>query len=84
MHPITTVRAPSRLDSWASRIVSTDSRLASSMNAQVLTMTTSAEPGSAARTYPASASMTSTFSESTWFLAQPSVVSQTVGADIGR
>ncbi len=81
MQPMTTERAPGRLRSSNSRMASTDSARASSMKAQVLTMTTSAASGVSARVYPASKSMAVTFSESTWFLAQPSVVSQTVGAE---
>ena len=45
MQPITTSRASSALASSRSRMVSTDSALAASMKAQVLTITTSASSG---------------------------------------
>jgi hypothetical protein len=64
-------------------MVSTDSRLAASMKAQVFTITTSADAGESAVVYPAPESMPRIFSESTSFLAQPRVVSQTVGASVG-
>ena len=50
------------------------------MNAHVFTMTTSASSTEAARSYPAAANCAVSLSESTSFLAQPSVVSHTVGA----
>ncbi len=53
------------------------------MNAQVLVITTSAASGDFAHEYPAADSISLTFSESTWFLAHPRVVSQTDGAVIG-
>ena len=84
MHPSTTRPASGRLACSSSRIVSTDSSRAASMKAQVLTITTSARAGSTAAVYPASVSMADSLSESTWFLAQPRVVNQTVGEDIGR
>src|SRR5439155_1040544 len=61
-----------RLDS--SRIVFTDSSRARSMKAHVLTMRHSASSGSVVRGNPASVSMPSISSESTWFLGQPRVV----------
>jgi hypothetical protein len=50
MHPMTTSLASGFLASASSRIVSTDSRLASSMNPQVFTITTSAASGDEAST----------------------------------
>ena len=58
-------------------IVSTDSSRAASMKAHVLTMTTSASSIEAAAVYPESSRTAESLSESTWFLAQPRVVSHT-------
>src|SRR5438093_9828953 len=58
----------------SSRIVSIDSSRARSMNAQVLTMRHSASSGRSASGNPASVSMPSISSESTWFFGQPRVV----------
>src|SRR5947208_14199414 len=58
----------------SSRIVFTDSSRARSMKAHVLTMRHSASSGSVVRGKPASVSMPSISSESTWFLGQPRVV----------
>ena len=54
----------------SSRLVSMDS-FTGEMNPQVLTMRTSASPGSAARRQPAPTSAAIIRSESTWFFAQP-------------
>src|SRR5215510_9612790 len=58
----------------SSRIVLIDSSRARSMKAHVLTMTHSASSGAGASGNPASVSMPSMSSESTWFFGQPSVV----------
>src|SRR5215471_7918894 len=58
----------------SSRIVLIDSSRARSMKAHVLTMTHSASSGAVASGNPASVSMPSMSSESTWFFGQPSVV----------
>src|SRR5437588_4720621 len=61
--------------SWASsRIVFTDSSRARSMKAHVLTMRHSASSARSARENPASVSIPSISSESTWFFGQPRVV----------
>src|SRR3989441_9439673 len=65
---------PVSLSLASSRIVFTDSSRARSMKAQVLTMRHSAFSGSVVRGKPASVSMPSISSESTWFLGQPRVV----------
>src|SRR5512145_642143 len=57
-----------------SRIVSIDSSRARSMKAHVLTMMHSASSGCDASGNPASVSMPSISSESTWFFGQPRVV----------
>src|SRR6267142_814691 len=67
-------QAPRSLSLASSRIVSTDSSRARSMNAQVLTMRHSASSARATSGNPASVSMPSISSESTWFFGQPSVV----------
>src|SRR5882724_10105644 len=67
-------QAPRSLSLASSRIVSTDSSRARSMNAQVLTMRHSASSARATSGNPASVSMPSINSESTWFFGQPSVV----------
>ena len=54
-----------------SRMVSMDSCLARSMNAQVFTMTTSAPSASVVISWPACSAMPSMTSESTRFLGQP-------------
>src|ERR1700690_4369198 len=56
---------------FSSRLVSMDSFFAGEMNPHVLTMRTSASPGSAARRQPAPTSAAIIRSESTWFFAQP-------------
>src|SRR5262245_31547497 len=58
----------------SSRIVLIDSSRARSMKAHVLTMTHSASSGAGASRNPASVSIPSMSSESTWFFGQPSVV----------
>src|SRR6267378_896504 len=58
----------------SSRIVSIDSSRARSMKAQVLTTRHSASSGRSASGNPASVSMPSISSESTWFFGQPRVV----------
>ena len=73
MQPVTTsrddrLRLPSRCS-----MVSMLSRRASSMNAHVLTTTTSARDGSSVGSRPWAASVPAIFSESTWFLGQPRV-----------
>src|SRR3989442_10258542 len=65
---------PVSLSLASSRIVFTDSSRARSMKAHVLTMRHSASSGSVVRGKPASVSMPSISSESTWFLGQPRVV----------
>src|SRR2546422_1570486 len=65
---------PVALSLASSRIVFTDSSRARSMKAHVLTMRHSASSGSVVRGNPASVSMPSISSESTWFLGQPRVV----------
>src|SRR5207244_5133952 len=65
---------PVALSLASSRIVFTDSSRARSMKAYVLTMRHSACSGSVVRGKPASVSMPSISSESTWFLGQPRVV----------
>src|SRR5438445_3027421 len=65
---------PVALSLASSRIVFTDSSRARSMKAHVLTMRHSASSGSVVRGNPASGSMPSISSESTWFLGQPRVV----------
>src|SRR5205809_4029905 len=65
---------PVSLSLASSRIVFTDSSRARSMKAHVLTMRHSASSGSVVRGNPASVSMPSISSESTWFLGQPRVV----------
>lgn len=59
--------------------MSIDSRLASSMKPQVLTMATLASPASATRRYPARTREASMISLSTAFLAQPSETRAAVG-----
>src|SRR4030095_2570442 len=66
-----------------SRIVLIDSSRARSMKAHVLTMTHSASSGAVASGNPASVSMPSMSSESTWFFGQPSVVRWTFMAGSG-
>src|SRR2546425_6366642 len=58
----------------SSRIVSTDSSRARSMEAHVLTMRHSASSARSASLNPASVSIPSINSESTWFFGQPRVV----------
>src|SRR5882762_8720945 len=58
----------------SSRIVSIDSSRARSMKAQVLTRRPSASSARSTSGNPASVSMPSISSESTWFFGQPSVV----------
>src|SRR3989442_6643570 len=65
---------PVSLSLASSRIVFTDSSRARSMKAHVLTMRHSASWGWVVRGKPASLSMPSISSESTWFLGQPRVV----------
>src|SRR5689334_19018734 len=74
MHPVTISRrhAPVFLCSAISRIVSIDSCLALSMNAQVLTTSTSASAASRVRRWPFFWASPSITSESTRFLGQPS------------
>src|SRR5206468_6474633 len=71
--PVTISRrhVPSFLCCAISRIASTDSRLAESMNAQVLTTMTSAADGSGVSPWPASRARPRITSESTRFLGQP-------------
>src|SRR2546422_6285416 len=69
---------PVSLSLASSRIVFTDSSRARSMKAHVLTMRHSASSGSVVRGKPASVSMPSISSESTWFLGQPRVVRWTL------
>ena len=72
-HPVTTSRrGPVFLCSASSRIVSTLSSRAASMNAQVLTTMTSARSGSSTSSPPAAVTWPSISSVSTWFLGQPS------------
>src|SRR5438132_1322105 len=65
---------PRAFNRAASRMVATDSSRARSMNAHVLTMRHSASSGRSTSGKPASVSMPSISSESTWFLGHPSVV----------
>src|SRR2546429_3691837 len=65
---------PVALSLASSRIVFTDSSRARSMKAHVLTMRHSASSGSVVGGKPASVSMPSISSESSWFLGQPRVV----------
>src|SRR5262245_42453157 len=65
----------------SSRIVLIDSSRARSMKAHVFTMTHSASSGAGASGNPASVSMPSMSSESTWFFGQPSVVRWTFMAE---
>src|SRR5213078_5019045 len=65
---------PRAFNRAASRMVATDSSRARSMNAHVLTMRHSASSGRSTSGKPASVSMPSINSESTWFLGHPSVV----------
>jgi len=58
----------------SSRMVSIDSSRARSMKAHVLTMRHSASSGCSTSGNPASVSMPSISSESTWFFGQPRVV----------
>ena len=71
--PVTMSRlhAPSFLCPAISRIVSIDSCLAESMNAQVFTTSTSAAAASCVSSWPASRASPSITSESTRFLGQP-------------
>src|SRR5205809_4042388 len=65
---------PRAVNRASSRIVATHSSRARSMKAHVLTTRHSASSGRSASGNPASVSMPSMSSESTWFLGQPSVV----------
>src|SRR5690242_19719881 len=73
MQPVTINRrqAPAFLSSAISRIASTDSCLAESMNAHVLTTRTSASEASAVSSCPARSASPSITSESTRFFGQP-------------
>src|SRR5262249_24218370 len=73
MQPVTTSRrhCPSVLSRAISRMVSMDSCLAESMNAQVLTTRTSADSASRVSSCPASWARPSMTFESTRFLGQP-------------
>ncbi len=73
MHPVTTMRAPSLRCSVSARIVSIDSRRASSMNAHVLTTTRSAADASSVAVIPSASNVPTSLSLSTWFLGQPKV-----------
>src|SRR4051794_3522418 len=73
MHPVTTSLASSRVSPDSARIVSTDSRRASSMNAQVLTTTTSASRTSSVALRPSAPRAAAILSESTAFFGHPSV-----------
>src|SRR5689334_2472652 len=86
MHPATTSRrhAPCFLCSAISRIASIDSCLAESMNAQVLTTSTSAFDGSCVSSCPACCARPSITSESTRFLGQPSEINPIFIAQPGR
>ena len=59
--------------SSSARIVSIDSRRASSMNAQVLTTTRSARAASSVASMPSASNAPTNLSESTSFFGQPSV-----------
>src|SRR3989338_1223954 len=75
---------PVSLSLASSRMVATDSSRARSMKAHVFTTRQSASSGRAASGMPASASMPSISSESTWFFGQPSVVRWTfIGESLG-
>src|SRR5438552_13279954 len=63
-------------------MVLTDSSRARSMNAQVLTIRHSASSARSARGKPASVSIPSISSESTWFLGHPRVVRWTFIAGV--
>src|SRR3989454_11426790 len=65
---------PRSFNRASSRIVATDDSLARSTTAHVLTMRHSASSGRSASGNPASVSMPSISSESTWFFGQPRVV----------
>ena len=65
---------PVSLSLASSRMVFTDSSRARSMKAHVLTMRHSASSARATSGKPASVSIPSISSESTWFLGQPRVV----------
>ena len=73
MQPVTTRRAPFLRRSLSAIIVSMLSLRASSMNAHVLTTTTSASDSSSVAVSPCASSVPTSFSESTSFLGQPSV-----------
>src|SRR5215510_304863 len=77
MHPVTTSlrHAPVFLCSAISRMVSIDSCFALSMNAQVLTTSTSASSASRVSSCPARCARPSITSESTRFFGQPSETS---------
>src|SRR5262245_14378634 len=86
-HPATTTRltSPASLAAMASLITERDSSLLASRNPHVLMTTASAPPKSGSPSYeigerPASASRPSIFSESTRFLGQPKLMSDTVRA----
>src|SRR5690348_3115762 len=76
MQPVTTRRAPARRLSLRASTVSIDSWRAASMNAQVLTTTTSASSGPVAGTSPSASIVPVSLSESTWFFGQPRVSTQ--------
>src|ERR687894_728539 len=70
------MRAPSLRAPARARMVSTDSRRASSTKAQVFTTTRSAEPGPSAGARPSARRVPVNLSESTAFLGQPRVSTQ--------
>src|SRR5205823_3905076 len=67
---------PGRRASLRARTVSIDSWRAASMNAHVLTTTTSASSGASAGTIPSASIVPVSLSESTWFFGQPRVSTQ--------
>src|SRR5271165_981689 len=87
MQPLTTSFCPGRFRkprSWcASSIASIDSSLAESINAQVLTITTSASSASAVTSMPLATISPSITSASTRFFAQPRLIIPTLTADGG-
>ena len=73
MQPVITSLASGRFVSASASATSIDSWRAASMNAQVLTTTTSASAGVGGATRPSASSDATTLSESTAFFGQPSV-----------